>query len=553
MSKFHSNAIYFSALVIIIAFFCVFFFKNNFIGNKFSGDSDFSEGWIYEEDGSPVDFEDLRFVGLDGRVIITKSISSSELQGRMLSFSSNNLVFDVYLGGTEIYDFHPGLDGIAGKYYGRFTHYVHFPDFEGTKELSIIYSDLLGNSRWTRFNDLSLAYPDEIMRIHIRQNIVPFLICAITFIFGLGISIIGAFSSGDRTGTIALGTFAMMLSAWTNSQTGFMELISDNTAAARVIEYMSLVLLPIPCVLYMAYMCRAQNSRAVNSVVAAALINAAAQVFAVLFLDLDYHDTLILSHLVILYGVGVLVFICVRALRDDIMNKEQRKYLLTAFSIVVFTGAADMLFYYILHREDSARFTRIGLLVFVVILANYELKQIISASVNDKELELMRQVATTDALTGLKNRAAFEAFEKGAAHRKKGRCCVIHMDVNCLKTVNDNHGHEEGDKHLRGAAEIIRNSFGEYGDAYRTGGDEYIAFIEGNDCLEKYETAKEKFYSLEGLYNVNNRPPVRMEIALGMSLCEFGINDLAEAHRLADEQMYENKDKLKELRKQAKR
>ena len=125
MEKFHSRAIYTAALIIVLCFVGVFVFKSSFIGNKITGQDDFSEGWTYE-DGTPVDLYNLHFIGEDGRIIIKKSISSDELQERTLAFTSNNLIFDIYLGSTEIYDFHPGLTGLVGKSYGKYRHYVHY-------------------------------------------------------------------------------------------------------------------------------------------------------------------------------------------------------------------------------------------------------------------------------------------------------------------------------------------------------------------------------------------------------------------------------------------
>lgn len=552
MGKFRQAAVSATAVIIIGCFFWVFLFHMETAGNTFKSSVKFSGGWYYS-DGTPADPEALRFTGGVGVIAISRKLKAGELMGRSLAFESNNLFFDVYAGDMLIYDFHPELNGVVGQYYGRYQHYIHIPPVAEGCEIRIEYTDLLPNARWTKFKDMKLCYPDEDYRADIRKNLLPFGICVVTFVFGIVMLIVGIIAGRSGLEAVALGTFAIVLSAWTNSQTGFMELITDNSAVARIIEYISLILLPIPCVIYVGFMTQTTKKHIIDSVVNAAIANLFVQVLSVAFFDVDYHDTLFISHLVILYGTTVIIYIYIHAVREELIGKIQKRYLMIAFSIIIVSGLADMVIYYTINTDDNARISRVGLLIFVAILAAYEVKQIISANVSQKEMEVMRRIANTDALTGLLNRTAYQAFEKEALKRKKGVIAVVHMDVNCLKQVNDNYGHEEGDRHLKAAAEIISGSFGEFGDCYRTGGDEYVVIMNTPDCELKYEACVKKLNELEGRHNFVNRPPVRMEIAHGMAVCNFGKDDFRECQRLADSRMYDNKDKIKELRKQAKR
>ena len=100
-------------------------------------------------------------------------------------------------------------------------------------------------------------------------------------------------------------------------------------------------------------------------------------------------------------------------------------------------------------------------------------------------LELERWRASTDWLTGVLNKAAFEARMKGviATARKGGRSLVFaYMDLDGFKSVNDRHGHSAGDNVLRAfaltASESIRGN-----DLFaRIGGDEFIALLTVPDC-----------------------------------------------------------------------
>ena len=52
------------------------------------------------------------------------------------------------------------------------------------------------------------------------------------------------------------------------------------------------------------------------------------------------------------------------------------------------------------------------------------------------------------------------------------------MDLNGLKSANDNRGHEAGDELLLGAAKCMKQVLSPYGSVYRTGGDEFVAIVD---------------------------------------------------------------------------
>ena len=93
---------------------------------------------------------------------------------------------------------------------------------------------------------------------------------------------------------------------------------------------------------------------------------------------------------------------------------------------------------------------------------------------------LLEEQGDRDVLTGLYNRNRYErdllVLEKSAGN---GLTC-IYIDVNGLHEMNNTQGHDAGDRMLRAVAAAIRSAF----DApyrYRTGGDEFVLFMEGED------------------------------------------------------------------------
>ena len=106
-----------------------------------------------------------------------------------------------------------------------------------------------------------------------------------------------------------------------------------------------------------------------------------------------------------------------------------------------------------------------------------------------KQVAKMDELAHTDSLTGLKNKAAYdeatalldEKILAGAAE-----FCIAMADVNYLKKINDTYGHERGNIYLLNAGRLICSVFGAE-HVYRIGGDEFVVILEGEKVsLSKY-------------------------------------------------------------------
>lgn len=91
------------------------------------------------------------------------------------------------------------------------------------------------------------------------------------------------------------------------------------------------------------------------------------------------------------------------------------------------------------------------------------------------------QLALTDPLTGLPNRAMMSVHLNGLENRLAdiSSYAVICIDLDQFKSVNDNFGHQGGDYYLRTLAGRMRETVNERGTVARWGGDEFIISLEG--------------------------------------------------------------------------
>jgi len=103
------------------------------------------------------------------------------------------------------------------------------------------------------------------------------------------------------------------------------------------------------------------------------------------------------------------------------------------------------------------------------------------------------RLSTVDPLTGLYNRTFFfAAVEREIARSaRSGRgFCLLMMDLDELKLINDQHGHFFGDRVLRGVGEVIRAGGRRIDTSARYGGDEFVVLLPETDPTGAYVLAE---------------------------------------------------------------
>ena len=142
--------------------------------------------------------------------------------------------------------------------------------------------------------------------------------------------------------------------------------------------------------------------------------------------------------------------------------------------------------------------------------------------------------STVDGLTQLFNRNAMnERVDDLISGKTKlpEKMGVALADLNGLKIVNDENGHDAGDKLLMRAAALLKLAFGDY-EIYRAGGDEFYIFCP--DITEEKLTEQ-----VHQLYSLANSTP-DVSFAVG-TVHLTGKYDIHSAMKTADERMYKDK------------
>jgi diguanylate cyclase (GGDEF)-like protein len=101
--------------------------------------------------------------------------------------------------------------------------------------------------------------------------------------------------------------------------------------------------------------------------------------------------------------------------------------------------------------------------------------------------------ARTDALTGLLNRRGFDeraSVELARVRRQGGQMAAIALDVDYFKRINDEWGHETGDRVLAHIGQLLSNECRDIDLAARLGGEEFTVLLPGGDSAAAYALAE---------------------------------------------------------------
>ena len=159
----------------------------------------------------------------------------------------------------------------------------------------------------------------------------------------------------------------------------------------------------------------------------------------------------------------------------------------------------------------------------------------------------LRNLADTDALTQLLNRAGFErALDERAALAAKGGegglVAVLYIDLDQFKPINDQYGHAVGDQLLSQFAERLRGVVRPSDTIARVGGDEFVIVLDGlHEEANAMRVAEQVVAVAESSFELPDLPPLRIGASVGVAFWRPGQAGWAEALDRADAMLYRAK------------
>jgi len=157
-----------------------------------------------------------------------------------------------------------------------------------------------------------------------------------------------------------------------------------------------------------------------------------------------------------------------------------------------------------------------------------------------QEEDLIKYLSYHDQMTDLYNRAYFEKEMERLSHSRRLPISIVIGDLDGLKTINDTLGHAKGDEYIKNIADILKNITRKEDIVARLGGDEFGILLPETYTEETVTICSRIKEKCSKFTRENNLEP-NLSISLGYKIIYEKEEDLFEAKRIADKNMYKDK------------
>lgn len=154
--------------------------------------------------------------------------------------------------------------------------------------------------------------------------------------------------------------------------------------------------------------------------------------------------------------------------------------------------------------------------------------------------------AKTDPLTGALNRRAMEEValrETSRSMRHGDPLCIIVLDVDHFKQLNDTHGHAAGDRALQALVQEVHSMLRRHDQLARTGGEEFTILLPHTSAEAGVQAAERLRQAIEALEIPFEGKPLRFTVSAGVAQLDRSQGDWENMMRRADTAMYEAKER----------
>ncbi|MBR0484014.1 MAG: HD domain-containing protein [Oscillospiraceae bacterium] len=322
-----------------------------------------------DESGSAMS---LNHLPVGETVFLTASLDKTDRNGKEFCLKSVDTVFDIYADEKLIYSYHPDLPKVLGLSYGMYVHTIPLP--EQVSQLSLQAEPIFHTTHAT-IREVCLEESGNYITKLYRDNWLVFIRSCVTFLVGVLLLIIGVSNKLVSTSAgldfISLGKMCTLLGFSGLNDTYILQIMTQQPALVRGITYFCLALMPAPTFKFFANASGAKKTRFLPVIQLLCLGNIAISVLLTFLGITDYYYTVNATHIIIVLDFLAMIYIVVRSVIQHTIRPQLVRWLIFGLAVSIMGGAADVLRYHLGWYNGYNTYSRMGILLFIVILVAY--------------------------------------------------------------------------------------------------------------------------------------------------------------------------------------
>lgn len=164
----------------------------------------------------------------------------------------------------------------------------------------------------------------------------------------------------------------------------------------------------------------------------------------------------------------------------------------------------------------------------------------LNKELKEKE-EIIENLAYYDSLTGIANRTFFYKIAENMLEntkRNNGTMCLMFLDIDNFKSINDTYGHEAGDRVIVRVAEILKESTRKNDIIARYGGDEFLVLTSSMNTYEGCDVVLSRIANSDkNIIDIDGNK-IKISLSIGVSLYPSDAATIDKLITKADNEMY---------------
>lgn len=511
-----------------------------------------NKGWYYIENGEKFSVTlpaEIHYQETDSLTLYNDTLTEIN-NGKYLRTTGVQHDTRIYAGNKELYRFNDRDLKRNVTVLDNIICLVELTDNIDHTGLNMVFQNT-GNGNYI-VHEVMVGGWTEIMSSLFLENIVSLFMTYSMIVLGIlstGLAMIMYKFHLDGKRLVYASLFLIVCGLWCLTDSSFMQLLANYGRGVVYTNFYLFMLILVPMIHYLKMTGEMNRYKFFTVFLYLCYLNIIVQSVLVYGKIFEFFEMLPVTHFIFVVGVLISVILSVHEYRRA--ADKDLAVCIRAFITEGIVGVITIICYIFRFNAYQNMF-QIGILLFVLILLYSLGKEMVESMKYRTEVEAYRRMAEEDKLTGLKNRRAYDVMIQSMEqnHTQCKNALMIFADLNGLKAVNDNFGHNDGDELITAAAHCIERAYSDMGDCYRVGGDEFCIIIFNP---EYDETVMQKKLE-EEIVKYNQLHPEKhvLSIAYGSSyLCdEKGKRKSVNIWRNeADQKMYLDKKRQKAGRK----
>ncbi len=387
-----------------------------------------------------------------------------------------------FMDGKEIYSYEPNSDSLI-KSGGTSLHIIDIPKDSKSSQFIVQFYPRMTNLTHYKVSPIAVDYRSHIVANLLPTDLIQLILCIVLlvmFFISTLISILD-FNNLMKNKIVHIGFLSLLLSSYFLVQLNTINyFFYQYHSLFSMIEFTSLMLITLPISQLLVGRVDPMFNPFLSIVKAITVANVCIQYFCLFYDYGEFRVYLILSHIVLLFSA---ILICSSLLFTDGKKYATKKFLVLSIAPLLIAFTISILLYFF----TKTLLFGLTLLLFMSIFILVQLAGAMISYTSTKEETIKniayKEMAYTDAMTGLNNRAAYNDY---ISKLSNNNFWVILLDLNRLKVINDTKGHLYGDRIITLFSKAILQCIEQYSFAssFRTGGDEFVIFFKTDNNFD---------------------------------------------------------------------